>query len=216
MSVSRNGALEPGTGRELLRRGSPPKPGAPRTLNHRARNCSTWRTTRVPLTIAPETGDEHVQAQRQHPGREEQLGPRGGSQRPPREEAIAYPATTSHLGARRERSRIVEVASVNTAAIRIASSTAGGRSGDLQPIHRRRWRRRPAQSCVTIPAAIAAATKSMPTNKRPLPRKTVRRIDPRPRRGALELGTVDLGEDAEDADHLITPEERLRVAMARQ
>ena len=27
---------------------------------------------------------------------------------------------------------------------------------------------------------------------------------------------IDLGEDAEDADHLIGPEERLRVAMARQ
>jgi arylsulfatase len=27
---------------------------------------------------------------------------------------------------------------------------------------------------------------------------------------------IDLGEDAEDADHLITPEERLKVAMARQ
>ena len=27
---------------------------------------------------------------------------------------------------------------------------------------------------------------------------------------------LDLGEDAQDADHLITPEERLRVAMARQ
>ena len=27
---------------------------------------------------------------------------------------------------------------------------------------------------------------------------------------------IDLGEDAEDVDHLITPEERLRVAMARQ
>ena len=27
---------------------------------------------------------------------------------------------------------------------------------------------------------------------------------------------IDLGEDAADADHLITPEERLRVAMARQ
>ena len=27
---------------------------------------------------------------------------------------------------------------------------------------------------------------------------------------------IDLGEDAVDADHLITPEERLRVAMARQ
>ena len=27
---------------------------------------------------------------------------------------------------------------------------------------------------------------------------------------------IDLGEDAEDADHLITPEERLRIAMARQ
>jgi hypothetical protein len=27
---------------------------------------------------------------------------------------------------------------------------------------------------------------------------------------------IDLGEDAEDADHLIAPEERLRVAMARQ
>jgi arylsulfatase len=27
---------------------------------------------------------------------------------------------------------------------------------------------------------------------------------------------IDLGDDAEDADHLITAEERLRVAMARQ
>jgi arylsulfatase len=27
---------------------------------------------------------------------------------------------------------------------------------------------------------------------------------------------IDLGEDAEDADHLITPDERLKIAMARQ
>jgi arylsulfatase len=27
---------------------------------------------------------------------------------------------------------------------------------------------------------------------------------------------IDLGEDAQDADHLITAEERLRIAMARQ
>ena len=27
---------------------------------------------------------------------------------------------------------------------------------------------------------------------------------------------IDIDEDAEDVDHLITPEERLRVAMARQ
>jgi arylsulfatase len=34
--------------------------------------------------------------------------------------------------------------------------------------------------------------------------------------GRVNWVQVDLGEDAEDADHLITPEERLRVAMARQ
>ncbi len=34
--------------------------------------------------------------------------------------------------------------------------------------------------------------------------------------GTVEWVQIDLGEDAEDADHLITPEERLRVAMARQ
>ena len=34
--------------------------------------------------------------------------------------------------------------------------------------------------------------------------------------GAVNWVQIDLGEDAEDADHLITPEERLRVAMARQ
>jgi arylsulfatase len=34
--------------------------------------------------------------------------------------------------------------------------------------------------------------------------------------GTVNWVRVDLGEDAEDADHLITPEERLRVAMARQ
>ena len=34
--------------------------------------------------------------------------------------------------------------------------------------------------------------------------------------GTVNWVQIDLGEDAEDPDHLITPEERLRVAMARQ
>ena len=34
--------------------------------------------------------------------------------------------------------------------------------------------------------------------------------------GTVNWVQIDLGEDAEDADHLIGPEERLRVAMARQ
>jgi arylsulfatase len=34
--------------------------------------------------------------------------------------------------------------------------------------------------------------------------------------GRIEWVQIDLGQDAQDADHLITPEERLRVAMARQ
>jgi arylsulfatase A-like enzyme len=34
--------------------------------------------------------------------------------------------------------------------------------------------------------------------------------------GRVQWVEVDLGEDAEDADHLITPEERYRIAMARQ
>ncbi|WP_395658393.1 arylsulfatase [Nocardioides sp.] len=34
--------------------------------------------------------------------------------------------------------------------------------------------------------------------------------------GRVSWVQIDLGDDAEDADHLITPEERLRVAMARQ
>jgi arylsulfatase len=34
--------------------------------------------------------------------------------------------------------------------------------------------------------------------------------------GTVNWVQIDLGEDAEDADHLITPDERLRVAMARQ
>ena len=34
--------------------------------------------------------------------------------------------------------------------------------------------------------------------------------------GRVHWVQIDLGEDAEDADHLISPEERLRVAMARQ
>jgi hypothetical protein len=34
--------------------------------------------------------------------------------------------------------------------------------------------------------------------------------------GTVDWVQIDLGQDAEDADHLITPEERLRVAMARQ
>jgi arylsulfatase A-like enzyme len=34
--------------------------------------------------------------------------------------------------------------------------------------------------------------------------------------GRVQWVQIDLGDDAEDADHLMTPEERLRVAMARQ
>ena len=34
--------------------------------------------------------------------------------------------------------------------------------------------------------------------------------------GRVNWVQIDLGDDAQDADHLITPEERLRVAMARQ
>ncbi len=34
--------------------------------------------------------------------------------------------------------------------------------------------------------------------------------------GRVKWVEIDLGEDAEDADHLITPEERLTIAMARQ
>jgi hypothetical protein len=34
--------------------------------------------------------------------------------------------------------------------------------------------------------------------------------------GRVKWVEIDLGDDAADADHLITPEERLRVAMARQ
>jgi arylsulfatase len=34
--------------------------------------------------------------------------------------------------------------------------------------------------------------------------------------GRVNWVQIDLGEDADDADHLITPEERLRVVMARQ
>ncbi len=34
--------------------------------------------------------------------------------------------------------------------------------------------------------------------------------------GTVKWVQIDLGEDADDADHLISPEERLRVAMARQ
>jgi arylsulfatase len=34
--------------------------------------------------------------------------------------------------------------------------------------------------------------------------------------GRVHWVQLDLGEDAEDADHLITPEERMRVAMSRQ
>ena len=34
--------------------------------------------------------------------------------------------------------------------------------------------------------------------------------------GTVNWVQIDLGEDAQDADHLISPEERFRVAMARQ
>jgi hypothetical protein len=34
--------------------------------------------------------------------------------------------------------------------------------------------------------------------------------------GRVRWVQIDLGADAEDADHLISPQERLRIAMARQ
>jgi arylsulfatase len=34
--------------------------------------------------------------------------------------------------------------------------------------------------------------------------------------GTVNWVQIDLGDDAQDADHLITAEERFRVAMARQ
>ena len=34
--------------------------------------------------------------------------------------------------------------------------------------------------------------------------------------GRVHWVQLDLGDDAEDADHLISPEERMRVAMSRQ
>ena len=34
--------------------------------------------------------------------------------------------------------------------------------------------------------------------------------------GKIDWVQIDLEKDAEDADHFISPEERLRVAMARQ
>ena len=34
--------------------------------------------------------------------------------------------------------------------------------------------------------------------------------------GTVNWVQIDLGDDADDADHLIAPEERLRVAMGRQ
>src|SRR6185503_5729453 len=34
--------------------------------------------------------------------------------------------------------------------------------------------------------------------------------------GTVNWVQIDLGDDAEDADHLITPDERLKVAMARR
>ena len=34
--------------------------------------------------------------------------------------------------------------------------------------------------------------------------------------GRVRWVEIDLGDDAEDADHLITTEERLTIAMARQ
>ena len=34
--------------------------------------------------------------------------------------------------------------------------------------------------------------------------------------GKINWWQIDLGKDSEDADHYVSPEERLRVAMARQ
>ena len=34
--------------------------------------------------------------------------------------------------------------------------------------------------------------------------------------GRIRWVQIDLGEDAEDADHLISPQERLRIAMAKK
>ena len=48
----------------------------------------------------------------------------------------------------------------------------------------------------------------------PVSDDSARATSPSP--GASSWVQIDIGEDAEDVDHLITPEERLRIAMARQ
>ena len=71
----------------------------------------------------------------------------------------------------------------------------GDRADDL--LRRRDRRRRHATPASPGQRRLHAATSSVFT-------------------GTVNWVQIDLGEDAEDADHLITPEERLRVAMARQ
>jgi arylsulfatase len=63
---------------------------------------------------------------------------------------------------------------------------------------------------------------SSPPTRRPISGPTAQHRERRPRpaetefTGRVKWVAIDLGDDAEDADHLITPEERLKVAMARQ
>jgi hypothetical protein len=89
--------------------------------------------------------------------------------------ATAYPDTTSHRGASLVRSRIVEVASVNTAAIRIAYTVASSYVVRRPTSHDPELKRLSpfGPTLATRLAATAEATKSMATNSNPLPRKTV-------------------------------------------
>ena len=81
----------------------------------------------------------------------------------------------------------------------------------------RRRRRRSARAASRRPCRWSSPPTRPPTSAATPPRRsaTTTRRDQR-FTGTVKWVQIDIGEAAEDLDHLITPEERLRVAMARQ
>ena len=91
-----------------------------------------------------------------------------------------------------------------------------GKGGDGDAVRRRRPRS--ARAASTPPCRCSSPATRPPTSAATAARRSATTTARATSRftGRVRWVQIDLDDDAEDVDHLITPEERLRIAMARQ
>ena len=158
-------------------------------------------------------------ARRRRHGRDRRPGRRLRRLEPLRSRTAARPTATtcSACSGSRSTATTVDPAPASTRCGWSSPTTAAGSA---------RAERRPSTSTATkvgegrvdatVPMVFSADETTDVGSGQRHPRQRRLRPARQPLHRARPLGQIDLGEDAQDADHLITPEERLRVAMARQ